>query len=96
MYSGTVKLATVGIILSTLNIFCVAPVLLYLNSLKNLPWPYFFAMSIVLVTASAILLLTSCALRSAAQDMNMNNETYMTKITDLKKRVDELEKKVKL
>ena len=96
MYSGTVKLATVSIILGAINVFCVLPILMYLKSLKTLPWPYFFAMCIVLVTASLILLLTSCALRSAAQDMSMNDETYMTKITELKKRVEELENKAKL
>lgn len=96
MYSSAVRLSTIGIILGAINIFCVAPILLYLKNLKSLDWPYFFAISIVLVTASLIQLLVSCALRSATQDMSMNDETYMTKITALKKRVDELENKVKM
>ena len=96
MYSTAVRLSTFGIILSAVNVFCVAPIILYLKNLKSLDWPYFFAISIVLVTASLILLLTACALRSAAQDMSMNDETYMTKITELKKRVEELENKAKL
>ena len=96
MYSTAIRLSAFGIVLSAINIFCVAPILMFLKSIKTLPWAYFFAISIVMITAALALLMISIALRGAAQDMNMNDETYMTKITELKKRVDELENKVKM
>lgn len=95
MYTGTTKLATTSIILGAINIFCILPLLLYINNLKDFPWSYCFAASIALIVSSVALILNACAMRSAAQDMNMNDETYATKINDLKKRVEELEMRAK-
>ena len=95
MYTGASKLATTSIVLGAINIFCVLPVLLYISNHSKMPWSYAFAASLALLASAVALILTACALRSAAQDLNMNDETYIIKINDLKKRVDELEIRVK-
>jgi len=96
MYSSVYKLSVFGIILGAVNLFCTIPLVNYLGNAHNISWAISFAAIIFVVTAPVTLLLVSCALRSAAQDLTMNDETYMTKITDLKKRVEELESKAKL
>ena len=94
MYSGTNKLASFSIILSVINLFCVIPLIGYLKGLKQLPWSFFFATAIAIIVVSVALLITACALRSAAQNLNFNDEAYSASITDLKKRISELEAKV--
>ena len=96
MYSGTNKLASFSIILSVINIFCILPIIGYLKNLKGFDWAFFFAAAIALVCSSLALIITACALRGAAQNLNFNDETYMNKITELKKRVEELENKVNM
>lgn len=96
MLSTAKNLSTVGIILGIIDLFFSLPLLMYLRDLNNMSWAYYFSACIVLLAGAAALLLISCALRSAAQEMQMNDETYMSRIIDLKKRVDELEHKVKL
>ena len=93
MYSGTNKLASFGIILGVINIFCILPLIGFLNNLKNFPWAFFFATAIALICSSVALIVMACALRGVAQSLTMNDETYMNKITELKKRVEELEAK---
>ena len=90
MFSGANRLSLFGIILSALNI-AVSVLLLFFFQSANLEFALEFCAIVFLLTTSAVLLMISCGLRSAADDMNMNDETYITKLNDLKKRVEALE-----
>lgn len=90
MFSSANRLSLFGIILSALNI-AVTVILLFFFQSANLGFALEFCLIVFLLTNAAVLLLVSCGLRGAAQDMTMNDETYITKLNDLRKRVEALE-----
>ena len=92
MFSTANKLSVIGIILGVLNLIVAAMLLLYFRS-AGLGFALTFCGIIYLVTTSVILMLLACGLRGAAQDMTLNDESYMSRITDLRKRVEYLEKR---
>ena len=93
MFSSANKLSVIGIILGVLNLMIAALLLLYFTSVE-LGFALTFCAIVYLLTTSVILMLVSCGLRGAAQDMMLNDEGYMSRITDLRKRVEYLEKRL--
>lgn len=90
MFSSANRLSLFGIILSALNI-AVSLLLLFFFQDAHLGFALEFCAIVFLLTTSAILLMISCGLRGATQDMTLNDETYITKLNDLRKRVEALE-----
>ena len=92
MFSSANKLSVIGIVLGVLNLMIAALLLLYFTS-AELGFALTFSAIVYLLTTSVILMLLACGLRGAAQDMMLNDEGYMSRITDLRKRVEYLEKR---
>ena len=90
MYSDTNRRALFGIILSVFNIIASILLLVYVLYAQLPVYVKFFAI-IFLATSSIILALVCGSLRTTCQDMRLNDETYSTKLTDLRKRVEALE-----
>ena len=90
MYSSATRLSVFAIILSALNI-TVSLLLLFFFQSADLDFALEFCAIVFLLTTSAIMLMISCGLRGAVQDATMCDETYMTKLLELRKRVEALE-----
>ena len=93
MFSSANRLSLFGIILSAVNIFISLLLLLKVLS-SGLGYAMEFCASAFLITNTLSLILISCGLRGAAQDMTLNDETYISKINNLRKRIEALENKL--
>ena len=92
MYSNARILSMFAVILGAIN--AVMSVLLTLG-VDDRNFAVWFTTIVFLITNAAVLLLLAAGLRSTTTDLNVNDESTQTQIRSLKKRVEELEAKVK-
>ena len=94
MYSTARKLSVLCIILVAVNIAGAVLTTLFLMG-ESLDFTQFLSIMIYLVTATALSLFLSIALRSMVQDMEIEVGNHNISIKKLTDRVKELETKVK-
>ena len=92
MMSSTKSISLFCVIGAALNVLLCIMMLVYLRS-AELGFFVTFCLSLYMVTVSGVLLGVVCAVRCSSLDFEMQYETYTEKILELKKRVEELEKK---
>lgn len=96
MYSSARNMSLFAAILSAFNVLtAIVLAVVYLKEFK-LGWTFEFAGMIFLLSNALALALLSAGLRSATTDLNMNEDATQNQIRALKKKVDELEAKVKI
>ena len=95
MYS-TAKISSLfAVILGAMNmLMCIALAVVFVDDFK-LGFAFEFAATVFLLTNGVALLLIGGGLRSATTDLTMNDDATQEQIRALKKRVEELEAKVK-
>lgn len=95
MYSNARNFSLFAVILGALNILtAIVLAFVYLKDFK-MGWTFEFAGMIYLLTSAVGLMLLASGLRSATTDLNVNEDATQEQIRALKKRVEELEAKVK-
>ena len=95
MYSNARNMSLFAVILGALNILtAIVLAFVYLKDFK-MGWTFEFAAMIYLLTSAAGLMLLASGLRSATTDLTTNEDATQNQIRALKKKVEELETKIK-
>ena len=95
MYSNAKISSMFAVILGAMNmLMAIALAVVFVDDFK-MGFAFEFAAIIFLITNGIALLLLSAGLRSATTDLTVNEDATQEQIRALKKRVEELENKVK-
>ena len=95
MYSNAKISSLFAIILGAMNmLMAIALAIVFVDDFK-MGFAFEFAATIFLITNGVALLLLGAGLRSATTDLTVNDDSTQEQIRALKKKVDELEAKVK-
>jgi uncharacterized protein YlxW (UPF0749 family) len=95
MYSNARNMSLFAVILGAFNILtAIVLAFVYLKDFK-MGWTFEFAAMIYLLSGAVAMMLLSAGLRSATTDLSANEDSTQEQIRALKKRVEELENKVK-
>lgn len=92
MYSNARILSMFAVILGAINAVMSTLLLLGVDDRNFAVW---FTTIVFYITNAAVLLLLAAGLRSATTDLTVNDEGTQSQIRALKKKVEELEAKVK-
>lgn len=95
MYSNARNMSLFAVILGALNILtAIVLAVVYVKEFR-MGWTFEFAATIYLLTGAVAMMLLASGLRSATTDLTTNEDTTQEQIRALKKKVEELEAKVK-
>ena len=94
MFTDLKRATVLSIIAVALNTFVGIAVLVFTAS-SNTGFTQKFAVCTYVITTTFILIALSCGLRSTCQDLELSEENNANKIRDLKKRIEELESRVR-
>lgn len=92
MYNSLRKISLFCLIASIFHAVGAGLLFFFLGA-ENLGFPFEFSIAIYLVSGALILIFASVALRSLAQDLEMQEDFMMNEIARLKKTVEALEKR---
>ena len=95
MFTGLKRTTALSIIAVAFNIFMGMALLVFVTSDHTKSFTEKFAIGAYVVTTTFILLALSCGLRGTSQDLALTEEHNATKIRDLKKRIEELESRIR-
>ena len=95
MYSSARNMSMFAVILGAFNILsAIVLAIVYLKEFR-MGWTFEFAAMIYLLSGAAAMMLLAAGLRSATTDLTTNEDATQEQIRALKKKVEELEAKVK-
>lgn len=92
MYNSLRRISLFCLIMSIFHAVGAFLLFFFLGA-KNLGFTFEFSAGVYLVSGAAVLLFSSIALRSLAQDLEMQEDYMMDEIAALKKTVEMLEKR---
>ena len=92
MFSTVKKLACICIIACAFNIVVGLGVVSYIYAMPyKIEFAHLFSLLAYIATGSGVLLAVSCALFSACQDVNVNNDYHLEQFSKINKRLELLE-----
>ena len=94
MYSLTKGLSSFSVILAVIHIITGVSILIYATAF-HLEFAFYFAISLYILAGSVGFTALAWGLRNLCIDLNLEYEDKTNSYLDLKKRIDELEHKVK-